>query len=128
MTATMTKIEFLITILFLVITLIVFGIPPLIKWQLEHKLAEYLKLDVSIKSIELNPIKGKYLISGLKVGDSLALASGRIQIELLPLLNEHIEISSISISISINGFVARINKTGDFISVGEYKLPTATPS
>jgi hypothetical protein len=124
MTATMTKIEFLITILFLVITLIVFGIPPLIKWQLEHKLAEYLKLDVSIKSIELNPIKGKYLISGLKVGDSLALASGRIQIELLPLLNEHIEISSIS----INGFVARINKTGDFISVGEYKLPTATPS
>jgi hypothetical protein len=55
MTATMTKIEFLITILFLVITLIVFGIPPLIKWQLEHKLAEYLKLDVSIKSIELNP-------------------------------------------------------------------------
>jgi hypothetical protein len=124
MTATMTKIEFLITILFLVITLIVFGIPPLIKWQLEHKLAEYLKLDVSIKSIELNPIKGKYLLSGLKVGDSLALASGRIQIELLPLLNEHIEISSIS----INGFVARINKTGDFISVGEYKLPTATPS
>jgi hypothetical protein len=120
----MTKIKFLITISFLVITLIVFAIPPLIKWQLEYRLGECLKLEVSIKSIELNPIKGEYRISELKVGDSLALASGLIEINLLPMLNERIQVRNIS----INGFVTRINKTGDLISVGEYKIPAAATS
>lgn len=97
----MTKIKILFTLLILVTALIVSSITSLIKWQLEHSLAEFLKLDVSIMTIELNPIRGGFLISSLKIGDALVLAGGKIQIDLLPMLNEHIQVRNIG----INGLV-----------------------
>ncbi|MFT7306615.1 MAG: hypothetical protein ACI9P7_001883, partial [Candidatus Azotimanducaceae bacterium] len=47
---------------------LIFGLPPLVKYQLEKSLSEYLLQAVSIETLSLNPFRGTVKIEGLKIG------------------------------------------------------------
>ena len=122
----MTKIKIYITLSICVIALIVFGLKPLIKWQLESGLSDYLKLEVSIGTIDLNPLDGKYRIEGLAIGENLTLSDLSVGIKLLPLFDQSIQVHHVR----LDGLKTAIIKSNETIMVGDYEIPaqSATPA
>lgn len=77
---------------------LVFGIPPLVKYQLETRLSEYLLQPVSIETLSLNPFLGTVRIEGLKIGTRTASQNAAVDVELWPLAKRHIHVQSLLIS------------------------------
>ena len=118
----MTKTRVFVVLITSVVALIVFGITPFIKWQAEVQLSKLLKLDVTIHSITLAPFSGEYQVSGFEIANSLSLSGAVVHIELLPLLERHIHIRSISLA----GIESKITQTKDNINIGQYQLPASS--
>jgi len=77
---------------------LLFGLPTLVKYQLEKSLSEYLLQLVSIEMLSLNPFLGTVRIEGLKIGARTASQNTAISIELWPLTKRHIHVQSLLIS------------------------------
>ncbi len=108
-----------ITLITCAVLVIVFGLTPLIKWQLETRLAKFLSLDVSIGAIALNPLSGTLVINELEVADVLTLSEGVIELALKPLSRRHIHVKKIT----LHGLHSNIRKNGDVTNIGGFKVP-----
>ena len=107
------------TLVILLIAGLIFGLPLLIKGQIEKELKALLGWPVAIERLSLNPFAGSAHIVGIDIGSVTTLKDFALNIKLWPLLDRHIHIQSLTASEL--ALPIKIGDTG--LSVAGYRLP-----
>jgi outer membrane protein OmpA-like peptidoglycan-associated protein len=102
---------------------LIFGLPPLVKYQLEKSLSEYLLQAVSIETLSLNPFRGTVKIEGLKIGTRTASQNAVINIELWLLTKRHIHVQSLLVS----DVQLPIQSDNSALSVADFSILSTKP-
>ena len=107
------------TLVILLIAGLIFGLPLLIKGQIEKELKALLGWPVAIERLSFNPFAGSAHIVGIDIGSVTTLKDFALNIKLWPLLDRHIHIQSLTASEL--ALPIKIGDTG--LSVAGYRLP-----
>ncbi|MFT7686303.1 MAG: hypothetical protein ACI9FB_001648, partial [Candidatus Azotimanducaceae bacterium] len=102
-----------------IVSVIMFGVPFLVKQQLSKSLSMVLGQSTTINQLKINLFTGNASIEGLKIGDATQLNNVAINIQILPLMSQHLHIQSLFIS----DLFLPIQEDANGISVADYLLP-----
>lgn len=108
----------------LAVSILVFGLAPLTKYQLESRLSEALEQDLVIQQLKLNPFKGQIELLEVSLGDETRVARLFLDIQVLPLLQQNLVVTEID----IDGIVLPIEQVGLTFKVAGYELPKSDES
>ena len=82
----------------LIVSALILGLSPIIKYQLEKNLSAILSQPVTIETLNFNPFVGTANIEGIQISKHTSLARALINIEIWPLLQQHLHIQSLVLS------------------------------
>ncbi|MFT7139189.1 MAG: outer membrane protein OmpA-like peptidoglycan-associated protein [Sulfitobacter sp.] len=119
MAAVRTRTTVLLTLAILLIVGFVFGLPLLLKGQIEKELKAVLGLPVAIERLSFNPVVGSARIVGMEIGSHTSLKEFAFDIKVWALLDRHLHIQNLAAS----EFVLPIKIADTGFTVAGYQLP-----
>lgn len=114
-----TKTIVLLTLALLLMVGLVFGLPPLLKTQIEKELKAVLGESVAVERLSFNPLVGTAKVVGIAVGEHTSLNDFTMDIKMWPLLGRHLHIQTLTAS----DLVLPVQVGDSGFKVAGYELP-----